>query len=160
MDSKPIVGAVRLATADDVEKIAEVEKECFSEPWSEQMIRSCLGENTDVYVLEAEGVLCGFSVLDRSLVTEAEIHNVAVAKAYRGNSLSKLLMDAMIGSAKEKGITRIMLEVRASNQAAISLYASYGFEKVGIRPGYYRQPTENAILMDLVLDNKSIADGE
>ena len=160
MDIKPIVGTVRFATVDDVEKIAEIEKECFSEPWSEQMIRSCLGENTDVYVLEADGVLCGCSVLDRTLVTEAEIHNVAVAKAYRGNGLSRLLMDAMIDSARDKGITRIMLEVRASNQTAISLYTSYGFEKVGIRPGYYRQPTENAILMDLVLDGKIQKDGE
>ena len=152
MDSNPIVGEVRRAIPDDATKIAEIESKCFSEPWSEQMLRSYILQGADVFVVSTEGEMCGFSVLDRSLVTEAEIHNVAILPEYRGKKLSRLLMDAMVSTARENGVTRIMLEVRASNQAAISLYTAYGFEKVGIRAGYYRNPTENAILMDLMLD--------
>ena len=63
-----------------------------------------------------------------------------------------MLMDAIIESTKTHGADKIMLEVRASNAPAIALYTKYGFEKVGLRPAYYRHPTETAILMDLDLD--------
>ena len=141
---------VRLATEDDVAEIVSIERKCFSDPWSENAFRSSFNETTDIFVLETEGRICGFAVFDRTLGTEAEIHVIAVDPDMRGRGASKLLMDAMVDSAAKNGVCRIMLEVRASNEVAISLYAKYGFEKVGLRPGYYRNPVESAILMDLL----------
>ena len=151
METDRITGAVRPANENDIAAIAEIERKCFSEPWSENAFRSCLNESADLFVLEAEGAICGFAVFDRTLGNEAELHNIAVAPEMRGKGLSRLLMDAIIASAHQNNVERIMLEVRASNEAAIALYTKYGFEKVGLRPGYYRHPTENAILMDLLL---------
>lgn len=142
---------VRRAELSDVPRIAEIEKEAFSESWSEDMIKSCFCDEKDVFVLEGEGGVHGFSVLDRTLGDEAELHNIALSREMRGRRLSGLLMDSMLDSAREKGIMRIMLEVRVSNASAIALYSKYGFTKVGLRPGYYRHPTEDAYLMDLVL---------
>ena len=145
---------VRAATENDIAEIAMIEQKCFSDPWSENAFRTCITEKsevTDLFALEASGAVCGFAVFDRTLGNEAELHNIAVAPEMRGKGLSHLLMDAVIGSAQKNNVERIMLEVRASNDAAIALYAKYGFEKVGLRPGYYRHPTENAILMDLLL---------
>ncbi len=143
------IGRVRLATEDDVSEIVSIERKCFTDPWSENAFRAAFNENTDIFVLDADGLLGGFAVFDRTLVTEAEIHIIAVDPDMRGKGFSKLLMDAMVGSADKNGVERIMLEVRASNEVAISLYTKYGFEKVGLRPGYYRNPVESAILMDL-----------
>ena len=141
---------VRLATEDDIAEIVAIEQKCFADPWSENAFRSSFNETTDIFVLEVDGRIGGFAVFDRILGTEAEVHIIAVDPDLRGKGYSKLLMDAMIGSATQNGIVRIMLEVRASNEVAISLYAKYGFEKVGLRPGYYRNPVESAILMDLL----------
>lgn len=149
-----IVPVVRAATEDDIAQIALLEQKCFSDPWSENAFRACITENaevTDLFTLELNGAVCGFAVFDRTLGNEAELHNIAVAPEMRGQRLSRLLMDAIIASARKNNVERIMLEVRASNEAAIALYTKYGFEKVGLRPGYYRHPTENAILMDLLL---------
>ena len=151
METDRITGAVRPANENDIAAIAEIERKCFSEPWSENAFRSCLNESADLFVLEAEGAIGGFAVFDRTLGNEAELHNIAIAPEMRGKGLSRLLMDAIIASAHQNNVERIMLEVRASNEAAIALYTKYGFEKVGLRPGYYRHPTENAILMDLLL---------
>ena len=148
------VGAVRLAAADDVKRIAELEARCFSEPWSEGVIRACLNETTDVFVLEDDGELMGYAVFDRVLGDEAEILNIAIAPEARGNKLSHLLMDAMIAEAEKRKIGKIMLEVRISNAPAIALYSGYGFEKVGLRAGYYRNPREDALLMDLMMSKR------
>ncbi|MBQ9116091.1 MAG: ribosomal protein S18-alanine N-acetyltransferase [Clostridia bacterium] len=147
-------GRVRLAVTEDVERISELERVSFSEPWSENMIRSCLNADTDVFVLETDGGICGFAVFDRVLGDEAEILNIAIAPEARGNKLSHLLMDAMIAEAEKRNIGRIMLEVRISNAPAIALYSGYGFEKVGLRAGYYRNPREDALLMDLMMSKR------
>ena len=144
--------SVRLAVKEDIDRIAELEQLSFSDPWSKEMLTSCFCDTTDIYVIEAEGNILGFSVLDRALITEAELYNIAIAPEARGKGLSHLLMKKMTDDAREKGITRIMLEVRASNEAALRLYTHHGFEKVGLRAGYYRNPTENAILMDLMVE--------
>ena len=142
---------VRLAAENDIAEIVAIEQKCFSDPWSENTFLSCLNETTDLFVLEANGDICGYAVFDRTLGNEAELQNIAVAPESRGRGFSRLLMDAIIDSSSRNGVVRIMLEVRASNEAAIALYTKYGFDKVGLRPGYYRHPTENAILMDLLL---------
>lgn len=146
--------AVRAAAPEDVPRISEIEAATFTDPWTEEMISACIAPYSDLWVLESSvrGV-CGFAVLDRTLGKEAELHKIALSAEMRGKGLSVLLMDKLIGRARERGVGRIMLEVRESNAPAIALYRSCGFEKVGIRPAYYRKPTENALLMDLTFDD-------
>lgn len=145
--------SVRPGVPEDVPRIFEIVTEAFTDAWTEEMIRSCFEPYTDVWVLESSvHGICGFAVLDRKLAGEAELHNIALSREARGRGLAGLLMDRLIGRARERGVRRIMLEVRESNAPAIALYRSYGFEKVGMRPAYYRSPTENAWLMDLILD--------
>ena len=100
-------GLVRLATENDIAEIAAIEQRCFSDPWSENAFRSCLNENTDLFVLEAEGSVCGYAVFDRTLGNEAELHNIAVAPEMRGRGLSRILMDALVASAKKNGVERV-----------------------------------------------------
>ncbi|MBR2459643.1 MAG: ribosomal protein S18-alanine N-acetyltransferase [Clostridia bacterium] len=160
MSDGRIVGRVRSAVIADVDKIAELEKRSFSDPWTDSMISSCFNDSMDVFVLEWEGKVCGFAVFDRTLGDEAEIHNIAIDPELRGKGLSGSLMDAILASAEKHGINRIMLEVRISNAPAIGLYTKYGFKKVGLRAGYYRNPTEDALLMDLLTDKRATDSGK
>ena len=156
MDSNNKIYSVRLATENDVQSVLAIEQALYPDPWSQKTFESCLTANTDFFVLEeTDGTtssVCGFAILDRTLGIEVELHNIAVASSHQGKGLSKMLMDAVVESTKNNGADKIMLEVRASNVPAIALYTKYGFEKVGLRPAYYRHPTETAILMDLDLD--------
>ena len=158
MDSSNKTYAIRLATEADIPSVLAIEQALYPDPWSEKTFLSCLTENTDFFIVEeTDGELktvCGFAVLDRTLGIEAELHNIAVSSTHQGKGLSKMLMDAVVESTIAHGADKIMLEVRASNAPAIALYSKYDFEKVGLRPAYYRHPTETAILMDLDLDKK------
>ena len=142
---------VRNAVSGDIPRLVEIEAEAFSGGWTEASFGLCLSDGKDLLVLESSDGICGFAVLDRTLGDEAELLNIAILSEMRGKGLSLLLMDKILESATAHGIGRIMLEVRVSNAAAIALYNRYGFTKVGLRPGYYKNPTEDAFLMDLLL---------
>ena len=115
---------------DDVAAVAAMEKECFSDAWSEGLLQDML---KSPYV--------------RFLSGEGELMRIAVKKEFRGHGLSRKLMDQMVKSAKEKEVFDFTLEVRAGNKAAINLYKSYGFKKEAVRRGYYHNPTEDAFIM-------------
>ena len=134
-----------------VPEVAAIERMCFSEPWSEDSLAApATGEyGCGMVCLEGGAVVayaCMVSVLD-----EGEIVNVATHPDHRRHGYARAVLEALLSLAREQGIVTLTLEVRASNDAAIALYTKYGFEKVGLRPGYYHNPTENAILMDLLL---------
>jgi ribosomal-protein-alanine N-acetyltransferase len=93
-----------------------------------------------------DGTLAGYGVC-RSAADEGEILNVAVAEAWRGRGAGHILVEAMLRHLAGRGAARVYLEVRASNAAAIGLYASLAFERVGIRRGYYARPREDAVVM-------------
>lgn len=156
-DCTPKIGYnVRRGLHTDIERILEIDREAFSDPWSRETLESCFSDNTDIWVLEHDqSGVCGFAVLDRTLGNEAELHKIAIDTASQGKGLSKSLMKKLINEAAKRGVKRLMLEVRESNIAAISLYEKFGFVKVGTRPAYYRKPTENAVLMDLNIEEKN-----
>ena len=142
---------VRLMMEADINQICELEKKCFSEPWSFNLIRSGVGSPVDTYfVYEARGEILGYSVM-RILADEGEIQRIAVLPAYRRQGIARKLMDAMMISARRKGARAMALEVRESNRAAVNLYRSAGFREIGRRRGYYHNPPEDAILMELHL---------
>ena len=139
--------SVRRAGTDDIGYVAAIEAECFSEPWSEQAFSDVLYRE-DVVLLVADsgdgvdGYVCMYMAAD-----EGEITNVAVKSDRRKTGIAQALMDELTGIAGQNGITKIFLEVRESNAPAIALYTGNGFEQNGLRKNFYRNPTENAILM-------------
>jgi ribosomal-protein-alanine acetyltransferase len=94
-----------------------------------------------------EGRVCGFLVA-RVVAGEAELLNMAVDRKDRRKGLGSKLLAAAMREAAAQQATRMYLEVRESNRAAISFYLRHGFRNSGQREGYYQNPTENAVLME------------
>ena len=138
---------VRDALVSDLAKIAEIESRSFSTPWSENAFASQLTADSVFKVLTADGKIVGYAVIDTQVLPESELFNIAVDPKYRGKGFSKLLMDAALAEVIQRGAETVLLEVRASNAAAIGLYEKYGFKQNGVRKGYYSQPKEDAVLM-------------
>lgn len=138
---------IRPMTPEDATAVYQVEEACFSVPWSLEDFQDIFrfGEN---YYLTAwdEDRIVGFIGL-MAVAGEGDITNVAVLPSHRKQGIGDRLVREMLALAKEKEISKIMLEVRASNQAAIHLYEKYGFEFLCIRKKYYQKPTEDANIM-------------
>ena len=136
---------LRPATETDIPEVLKIEELSFTDPWTEGMFLSSIGENID-FTLLLDGVTpVGYSILDRRVEGEAELHNIAVLPKHRGKGLSALLMDKIVSDIKETDT--VFLEVRASNVAAKGLYKKYGFTEIGVRRNYYKSPTEDAVIM-------------
>jgi ribosomal-protein-alanine N-acetyltransferase len=157
--------AMRPATERDIDTIARMETACFTDPWSRSAFASLLGHRhvlflvADWYTASPESgelsaphaELAGY-VVAWLAADEAEIANLAVAPARRGQRIGAHLLDAALGELMVRGAAAVYLEVRESNAAARRLYASRGFHEVGRRKKYYRRPPEDALVLrrDLV----------
>ncbi len=140
-------GAVRPMRAEDLESVARLEQTCFSESWSENLLRSGLDNRLDSYLVYEElGAVLGYCVL-RTLADEGEIQRIAVDPAFRRQGIARKLMESMAAVARMKGAREVALEVRESNVSARKLYESYGFRQEAGRRDYYRNPAEDAIIM-------------
>ena len=138
---------IRNMTEQDCVRVAELEKQIFSLPWSEDGFRAAVAIVSNIFlVAEEAGEICGYIGLYQSL-DEGEITNVAVAPDKRNAGVGFKLMQAVLGMAKQQGIVRIVLEVRVSNASAIHLYEKCGFVNCGIRKGFYDFPKEDAYIM-------------
>ena len=127
--------------------IAEIERLCFSLPWSENALRDELtNENAHFLTALTFGRVSGYIGIIE-ICGEADITNVAVHPDLRRFGIGKKLLDTAENEAVQRSCESITLEVRESNTAAISLYSSSGYEAVGIRKNFYEKPTENAVLM-------------
>lgn len=131
-----------------VREVARLEKECFSSPWHEEGIRYELTNplSTFYVVVDRKDRVAGYAGMHK-IVGEGYITNVAVYNSCRRRGLGRRLMEALLHKAEEENLRLVTLEVRVSNTGAISLYESLGFERVGIRPGYYSKPREDALIM-------------
>lgn len=139
-------------TPDDLPALAELEKVCFSRPWSASALAETMcGEGAVFYTAKEDGIPVGY-VGSFAAGDEREITNIAVSPGYRRRGIAKALLTALIAEAKERGTGRILLEVRMSNLPARTLYESLGFVCDGVRKRYYRDPVEDAILMSLPLN--------
>ncbi len=132
----------------DEKGIALLEKECFSQPWSENAILESLSNNTFFTVFEEKGIISGYAGL-QIVLNEGYITNIAVTKSSRGKGIGKALVDELKNIARLKKLDFITLEVRKSNITAISLYEKSGFKPKGFRKNFYSTPTEDAIIMTL-----------
>lgn len=135
---------IRKMTAEDLPAVCRLEEECFSDAWSEALIRDMLaGEYDFCRVLVEDEAVRGY-INVRVLGDEAELMRICIAKAYRGRGLSGPLLKAGIEDMKEHGAEAATLEVRAGNTAAVRLYEAHGFLLAGTRRNYYRDPVEDA----------------
>jgi ribosomal-protein-alanine N-acetyltransferase len=141
---------VRGLREDDVPRVVEIERECFSTPWREDTFHGLLRrEDADVLVAEtADGRVMGYAVC-WTVIDQSELGNLAVSPAARGAGIGGALVDAVVDHIRDRGAAECYLEVRASNEAAQTLYRHRGFVPVGRRPRYYSLPPEDALVMRL-----------
>ena len=138
---------VRMA-ACHIPQIAALERLCFSEPWSEKSLSEEI-ENPAAYFIAAveNGAVLGYAGM-HTVLGESYVDNIAVLPAHRGRGIGRALTAALVGHARAGG-AYMTLEVRASNVPAVSLYASLGFEKAGVRRDFYKAPREDALIFTL-----------
>ena len=134
-------------TAAHVAQIAEIEKLCFSDPWSENSVASELNNPLSLWLVALDGATVAGYVGSQSVLDGADMMNIAVHPDYRRQGIARELVTGLAGALTEKGVKSLALEVRQSNAPAIALYEQLGFQQVGLRPNYYRNPRENALIM-------------
>lgn len=136
----------------DLDQVVEIEQEAFPEPWTRGMFSQEISSPmSHFYVALLDETLVGY-VGFWQVADEAHITSVTVRKEYRGRGYGRILTDFIIRTAAGEGLTRAMLEVRVTNITAQNLYKSLGFEKTGMRKGYYKKTNEDAIIMARGLD--------
>lgn len=133
--------------ASHVPQIAQLEKRCFSDPWSEKSIASELENPLSVWLVAVDGgQLIGY-VGSQTVLGETDMMNLAVAPEARRQGTGRALILALVDALTEKGSHSLMLEVRVSNTPAQKLYEGLGFSQVGRRPKYYVNPREDALIL-------------
>ena len=146
------LSSIRKASLADLNAIAAIEKDAHLNPWSTELFKKSLLGSHLMWVMEAENSVVGYMVV-MPVVDEWELLNVVIARQSQGKGLGRVWIQFLIEQARNTSITRILLEVRQSNQAAISLYQKSGFDVFAERKNYY--PTvrgrENALIMQLML---------
>ena len=157
--------SVRVAGLADLPAILALERGSEGPHWTEKQYRDALvgGEGSvrrRVFIWE--GVL-GFAVgmvLAAGGVSEGELEHVVVKAEARRQGIGRAMCEAVLGWSRECGAKAVRLEVRASNVGAIGLYRGLGFLEAGRRTGYYREPLEDAVLMERVEREASPSDGD
>jgi len=135
------------ATRLDTEDIMQISRQCFSYPWTRKSIENEFDNNPAFYlVAKVNGKAVGFGGF-WLIFDEAHITNIAVLPEYRKLGIGSILLKAMFDKAKSKDATSMTLEVRRSNSKALGLYSKFNFVKEGVRPNYYNEPKEDAIIM-------------
>lgn len=164
---------IRVATAEDIDAMTELDATCFSAPWSRASFEAELTTNQLAWYLVAEellpecevaigeipeggllpededkrvGLIIGYAGL-WAIEDEGHITNVAVHPDYRRMHLGHILVEMLIDQTRQEGLKRFTLEVRVSNAAAIGLYEQFGFVSAGLRKGYYEDNNEDAMIM-------------
>jgi ribosomal-protein-alanine N-acetyltransferase len=147
---------IRPMTLEDLSQVMEIENLAFSHPWSTDLLRRELTHEWSTILLAEERLpngkmrLLGFAIF---WLVHDELHvlNVATDPAQRRRGVARAVMEAAIEQARQRKCSLATLEVRRSNEPAIHLYRSLGFRSVGIRPNYYVDEGEDAIVMVLDL---------
>ena len=133
---------------DHLDEVAELERICFSAPWSRNMLAEELNNalSAMLVALDDSGRVVGYAGV-QVILDEGYITNVAVRPECRRQGIAGKLLDVFLNFAQGNQLAFLTLEVRASNEAAIILYGRHGFRGVGRRRNYYEHPREDAIIM-------------
>ena len=147
---------LRPTTTNDVDALAEIEKQLFSDAWSKQSIWGTIqSPSTTCITAEKDGRIVGYVFL-YLLVDEVEIANIAVAGDMHRQGVGSHLMLAVEEICEKEAMKKIFLEVRESNVSARAFYTDCGFEQDDIRKSYYSNPTEDAVLMSRVVSAHTV----
>ncbi len=130
-----------------VQQVADLEKLCFSDPWPVEGILPELKNPLSYWLVAMDGERLAGYVGSQSCPPEADVMNVAVSPEYRRQGIAQRLIEALVAGLQAREISCLSLEVRASNAPAIALYNKLGFQQVGRRPNYYRNPKEDACIL-------------
>ncbi len=140
---------VRPASDADIDAVGLIEQASFSDPWPRAGFEPLVRAPRCLFVVAQEAPadgIAGYSIA-RWIEDEAELLNIAVADEQRGKGIGGKMLDHVVSKLEEHGIRHIFLEVRDSNTSARELYRSRGFRELSRRIGYYRRPTEDAIVL-------------
>ena len=130
-----------------VAQVAELERMCFSTPWSENSVASELQNDLALWMVALnDDVVVGY-IGSQTVCGETDMMNVAVHPDWRRRGIGEILIEQLIVELKRRGSSSLSLEVRSSNAPAITLYEKLGFRQVGRRPNYYRNPKEDALIL-------------
>jgi ribosomal-protein-alanine N-acetyltransferase len=138
---------IRPVEAADLDELVDIERTTFSDPWTRGGFASALTVDGAVVLCARERDQVLGYVVAWFVVDEGQIANLAVRESARRSGVGGALLDATLTEARRKGVSRVTLEVRAANAAALALYRSRGFEAVGRRRAYYRSPVEDAVVL-------------
>jgi ribosomal-protein-alanine N-acetyltransferase len=142
-------GIVRKMTEEDIPEILELEKKCFSMPWTENMficqvrledVSSCLVHEVDEKI---DGYIIAWFGFE-----EAHILSIGVEPDHRGGGIADILLEEALAVSRGQGCLKVVLEVRESNIRAQKFYHKKGFRQVGTRKGYYSESGEDALLLE------------
>ena len=145
---------IRLAEEGDLDRIAAIERACFSDPWTRESLATARSLPHIRFLVaesaggagDGDGAVAGY-VVALVMGDEGEIADLAVDPAWRRQGVAGSLLDRIERDLAASGARALFLEVRESNRAALALYRARGFEPVGRRRGYYRRPTEDALVL-------------
>ena len=130
-----------------IAQVAELEKICFADPWSEKSVASELENPLSYWLVALEGDTVAGYVGSQTVLGETDMMNVAVRPEYRRQGVAEALIKALIEGLKARQSHCLTLEVRDSNAPARALYEKRGFLEVGRRKNYYRNPREDALIL-------------
>lgn len=136
----------------DVPAVANVERAAYLFPWSDGVFRDCVRVGYVCRVVECRGEVAGYGIMSFG-AGEAHILNICIRADLRGQGVGRRLMNYLLDQATEAYMQDVFLEVRPSNGAAMSLYESLGFTRVGLRKAYYQATggREDALVYKLPL---------
>ncbi len=140
---------VKEIVKEDIEAIAMLEQEIFPDPWSANSIaETCEQNHACILGAKKNGKLVGY-VIFYYVLDEGEIARIAVAPSSRRQGAAQAVFDKLLLFCEENSVTRILLDVRVSNEGAIAFYKKMGFSEDGIRKNFYENPKEHALLMSM-----------
>ena len=144
-----VTAMIRAFRAEDAAAAATIAGEApEAANWEENSYREALNWSGVVAVICGhDGKITGF-IIGRQVGNDAEILNLAVTRTRRRQGEGKALLHAAMGEFRTRGVSRVFLEVRESNESGIAFYGKHGFTRKGRRPGYYHTPDEAAVLME------------
>ncbi len=138
---------IETMNAAHVAQIAQLEKICFSDPWSERSIASELDNQLAFWLVATEGETVAGYIGSQTVMDETDMMNVAVHPDFRRQGIAEALIHSLVEHLKTIDSHCLTLEVRASNVPAIALYGKLDFREIGRRKNYYRNPKEDALIL-------------
>ena len=138
---------IQKMNAAHVPQIAQLEKLCFSDPWSKNSIASELNSRLSDWLVVTEGEQVVAYVGSQTVIDSSDMMNIAVHPDFRRRGIAEMLVAALEEQLRQRGSKMLLLEVRDSNVPAIALYEKLGFHQAGLRKNYYRNPKEDARIL-------------